>query len=150
MTVQLLTGLFTLGGVAITATAALIAARLKLQFDQEMGYRSELRELYARTIATCQELRSLLFQANRRVTPELQEEIDGAYMKLATTLAEISVLGPEDSWKAAVNTAKAFKKAYDGKIYLAKDFEATYDRLITSPYHELVLSMRRDLVLTSK
>jgi hypothetical protein len=97
MSPQVLTGLFTLAGVALTATAALVAAWLKYRLDRTMASRNDLREALARAISVSQEFLDLLKAANknrenRESVKEIQTKLDSQLRQVRVVFSEVSLL----------------------------------------------------------
>jgi hypothetical protein len=62
------TGIFTIAGVAVTATAALLATWIKYKTDRRQELRKERRELYARF----QQASVQMWDALHRVLPSVR------------------------------------------------------------------------------
>jgi hypothetical protein len=99
------TGVFTIAGVVVTATAALLATWIKYETDRSQELRRERRELYARFLhATAQ-----MWDALARVVPTREdggEPPDDAvrtahesWIVWAKTWMEMSIVSSDEVWR---------------------------------------------------
>jgi hypothetical protein len=147
MSPQVLTGVFTLAGVALTAIVALIAAWLKYRLDKTIVSRNALREVLARAIAVGNEFEDLITAAKKAGEKsdglnKIQTEFDSLYRQLRIVFTEVVLLTPSGYWEPYY---KELATAYLEKKYLKPEYTDTFTKTIQPLYEKFVLEARREL-----
>lgn len=134
------TGIFTIAGVVVTAVAALLATWMKYRTDRRQELRKERRELYARFQHASAQVWDSLF----RVVPVEEDgapppddavlEADKSWIAWAKTWMEMSIVASDEVWRITEPLFEEFRSAY-------------FQRRLPSEDHEDALreQMRREL-----
>lgn len=112
------TGIFTISGVVVTATAALVAAWIKYKTDRRQELRRERRELYARFHHVGAQLWDAL--GNIRPTrdngaepsPEALKAANEAWVAWAKVYGEMSIAASDDVWRMTDPMFYEMRSAY--------------------------------------
>jgi hypothetical protein len=135
MDAAVVTGVFTIAGVAVTGVVALMAAWLKYRTDTRQELRRERREVYARFQHASANLWYWFSRASGSGADsgDLRER-DAAWTTWGAVYAEMSIVASNSVWHVVEPLLGAFRRAY-------------FDNLLPPEGHELELHelMRRDI-----
>ena len=134
------TGIFTIVGVVVTAAAALLAAWIKNKMDRRQELRTERRELYAKFQYTCAQLWDSLARVRGAGEQEhlslgaAVQALDESWITWAKAWMEMSIAASDDVWRLVEPLFEEFRSAY-------------FDRRLPSEEHEDSLRhvMRQEL-----
>lgn len=134
------TGIFTVTGVVVTAAAALLATWMKYKTDRRQELRKERRELYARFQHASAQLWDVLFRfvpADENGTAPSDDAVravNESWIAWAKTWMEMSIVASDEAWRIAEPLFEEFRSAY-------------FHRRLPPEDHEGVLryQMRREL-----
>ena len=112
------TGIFTIAGVVVTAAAALLAAWIKFKTDRRQELRKERRELYARF----QHASAQIWDALLRVVPAVENgaepsgdatsAADESRSAWAKIWMEMSIVASDEVWRITEPLFDEFRSAY--------------------------------------
>jgi hypothetical protein len=123
------TGIFTIAGVVVTAAAALLAAWIKYKTDRRQELRKERRELYARFQYASAQIWDSLFRVRRAdeaesVPPDdAVKALDESWITWAKVWMEMSIAASDEVWQITEPLFEEFRSAY-------------FDRRLPSEAHE--------------
>lgn len=114
----MVTGIFTVTGVVVTAAAALLATWMKYKTDRRQALRQERRELYARFQHASAQLWDALF----RVIPvgedgaappdDAVRAVTESWIVWAKTWMEMSIVASDEVWRITETLFEEFRSAY--------------------------------------
>jgi hypothetical protein len=134
------TGVFTITGVVVTAAAALLATWMKYKTDRRQELRKERRELYARFQHASAQMWDSLFRVapaeeNGASPPgDAVRTVNESWIAWAKTWMEMSIVASDEVWRITEPLFEEFRSAY-------------FQRRLPSEDHEDALrgQMRREL-----
>jgi hypothetical protein len=147
MSAQVLTGIFTLAGVALTATVALVAARQKYRFDRMIASRNDLRGALARAIAIGQEFEDILIVTSRaredsERVKEIQAKLDSLARDFRVAFSEVQLLTFSGYWHPYF---QELIQAYEQKSFIRSGFADTYPQTLQPLYDQLIFGAQKEL-----
>jgi hypothetical protein len=134
------TGIFTIAGVVVTATAALLATWIKFKTDRRQELRKERRELYAKFQHASAEIWDALF----RVLPTGEDgagpsddainAANESWIAWAKIWMEMSIVASDEVWRITEPLFEEFRSAYFHRRLPSESHE---DALREQMRHEL-------------
>jgi hypothetical protein len=124
------TGIFTIAGVAVTAAAALLATWIKYKTDRRQELRKERRELYARF----QQASAHMWDALSRVRPvedngaaasseDAARAVNESWIAWAKIWMEMSIAASDEVWRITEPLFEEFRSAYFHSRLPSEDHE---------------------------
>jgi hypothetical protein len=134
------TGIFTIAGVVVTAAAALLAAWIKYKTDRRQELRKERRELYAKFQYASAQMWDSLLRVRRAggaesvTLDDAVKALDESWITWAKVWMEMSIAASDEVWQIMEPLFEKFRSAY-------------FDRRLPSEAHEDPLRdlMRQEL-----
>jgi hypothetical protein len=112
------TGIFTIAGVVVTAAAALLAAWIKYKTDRRQELRKERRALYAKFQYACAQMWDALFRVRRAGATESAppddavKALDESWITWAKVWMEMSIAASDEVWRITEPLFEEFRSAY--------------------------------------
>jgi hypothetical protein len=112
------TGIFTIAGVVVTAAAALLAAWIKFKADRRQELRKERRELYPRFQHASAQLQDALFRVlpsggNGAEAPDAAiSAANESSIAWAKIWMEMSIVASDEVWQITEPLFEEFRSAY--------------------------------------
>ncbi len=123
------TGIFTVTGVVVTAAAALLATWMKYKTDRRQELRKERRELYARFQHASAQLWDALFRvvpADENAAAPSDDVVRAAnesWISWAKTWMEMSIVASDQVWRITEPLFEEFRSAYSHRRLPPEDHE---------------------------
>jgi hypothetical protein len=123
------TGIFTIAGVVVTAVAALLAAWIKYKTDRRQELRKERRELYAKFQYASAQMWDSLFRVRRAgeaesVPPgDAVKALDESWIIWAKVWMEMSIAASEEVWRITEPLFEEFRSAYFDRRFPSEGHE---------------------------
>ena len=133
------TGIFTVSGVIVTAAAALLATWMKYKTDRRQELRKERRELYARFQHASAQMWDALFRVtqaedNGEPPPRAVRDLEESWIAWAKTWMEMSIVASDEVWRITEPLFEEFRSAFFQRRRPSEDHE---DALREQMRHEL-------------
>ncbi len=111
------TGIFTITGVVVTAAAALLATWMKYKTDRRQELRKERRELYARFQHASAQMWDALFRVvpGENAAPPSDDAVRAvgeSWISWAKTWMEMSIVASDEVWRITEPLFEEFRSAY--------------------------------------
>ena len=129
MIAGVVTGIFTITGVVVTAAAALLATWMKYKTDRRQELRKERRELYARFQHASAQMWDALFRvvpAEEKGTPPSDDAVravNESWIAWAKTWMEMSIVASDEVWRITEPLFEEFRSAYSQRRLPSEDHE---------------------------
>ena len=113
-----ITGIFTIAGVLVTATAALLAAWTKYKTDRRQELRRERRELYARFQHSTAQLWDAFYRAKwasedgGEPPDDVAQAATDSWLAWAKLWMEMSIVASDEIWRMIEPLFREFRSAY--------------------------------------
>ena len=124
----MVTGIFTITGVVVTAAAALLATWMKYKTDRRQELRKERRELYARFQHASAQMWDALFRfvPGENAAPPSDDAVravNESWISWAKTWMEMSIVASDEVWRITEPLFEEFRSSYSHRRLPSEDHE---------------------------